>query len=319
MFVVAICSQGAFSAKFQRPNLGNLLLPAWDGVSPLSLSKSKCRGYFDGTNAAPLPFDFNLTMTQPAPPSGYAATAFWLVNTVDSTQALRVTLSLSRTGASYDAFAPGETKTGLEGTDCNITSVPIYHKAEISTADAYRVPAGTYETIFDLEACEEKSITENYQGKCKADKNGVKVRVIIPPLIQISDLSDLDFGTYGAAGAALTAVGDEICVYSNTGAYQLTVSGTAGTSPYAVTDFVFGGDVLPYTISVGDVAGSANRGAVQNGVAETAMSTGQTAGAYDVNCAAKNAYIEAAVLQSDLDATPAGSYLDTITVTATMP
>jgi len=313
--IVVVFPHAALSAKFQRPNMANLNLFTWDGQSNPSRARNKCLKMYDGAKGSPAPYNFNLSVTPQALPSGgYSNSTFWLINTADDSLALKVTLSLSRNGSSYDVLAPGAPETGLVGTDCSQSNIPVYLKADVAAADAYRVLAGTYKTKFEVKTCAENS--SSYGTACKTDKNDVSVTLVVPPLIQVSNLNDLDLGAYFSTG--LAPAGDDICVYSNTGAYQLTVTGTAGTAPYGATDFVFAGDVLPYTIKVGDSAVSANRGAVQNGVAETGMSTGQAAGAYDVNCTANNAYIEASVLQSDLDGTPAGNYLDTITVTAIM-
>lgn len=140
------------------------------------------------------------------------------------------------------------------------------------------------------------------QGSLGATSSGsVDINVTITDVVQISGLTDANFGTYVAGTGDLTNNGTA-CVYRNgTGLYQMTVSTTG--SVLEVSD---GTNAIPYALTI-------------NGTPITASGqvlTGQAGNAVDPTCGGgTNATIDVVIAETDLQAAPSSATAYTSTVT----
>lgn len=135
----------------------------------------------------------------------------------------------------------------------------------------------------------------------------VDVSLEVPPLVRISDLEDIDLGTF--AGGAL-AGRDDVCVWSTTRAYTITASGTGvGFELSGAAS----GDTLAYSVEWADNAGETSGATMSSGTALT----GRTANATSPDCSAgsnPNATVIVEVGEADLAAAAADTYSGTLTL-----
>jgi hypothetical protein len=90
------------------------------------------------------------------------------------------------------------------------------------------------------------------QGTLGATSQGsIDITLTIAPLVQISALDDIALGTY-TGGANMTG-DDTLCVYSNTGGYQITAT---GNGPGSAFELLGGSANIPYTVEWADTAGA---------------------------------------------------------------
>jgi len=109
-------------------------------------------------------------------------------------------------------------------------------------------------------------------------------------LVQITKLDDIDLGTHGNLTETATGT-DEVCVFSSTGAYGITITSDNGL--YALTD-PNANTNIPYSI------------------VWTANMLGNSA---DTDCNGEtNASYEISVTAADFNAADPGSYTDTLTL-----
>ena len=142
------------------------------------------------------------------------------------------------------------------------------------------------------------------QGSVGATSEGnLDIFLVIPDLIRITQLADIDFGTYTGDGADLTQSSDA-CVRTNGAAtYQVTATSTAGsfelqagtaatTVPYSVE---WGGNALTYNTGLGTQAAD-----------DTSLGG---------DCTGATGKVSVTILGTDMDAAEADSYSDTLTLT----
>lgn len=137
------------------------------------------------------------------------------------------------------------------------------------------------------------------------------INVTIQDQIQISNLNDIDLGTYSGSGALTGS--DSVCVYRNgAGNYSMTIDG--GSSGGAVDAAAAGAftlqnataDEITYTVSYDSAAMTANTAA-----------TGLT-GAHTTspNCSSgTNKTVEVAITEAELQAAKPGAYVGTLWLT----
>jgi hypothetical protein len=149
------------------------------------------------------------------------------------------------------------------------------------------------------------------QGTLGATSTGdFTITVTIPERVQVSYLQDIDFGSYGGSGALTDNY--DLCVYSNTGGYQITATGSGAANAFTITD---GSDTIAYTLSWNDTTTTTGNQSITTGTALT----GQTTAAADATCSSgssmsSNMYVniaEAALLAATPSATP---YSGTVTL-----
>ena len=121
--------------------------------------------------------------------------------------------------------------------------------------------------------------------------------------VKITNLDDLDLGTAGFLSATATA-SDDVCVYSSTGGYNITITSANGT-------FQLEDDNTPTNIpySLNWTAGATT--AVTYNTAIVGLVGNQSA----VDCGGStNASFEVSVTAADFNAADPGSYTDTLTL-----
>lgn len=144
-----------------------------------------------------------------------------------------------------------------------------------------------------------------------------QVRAVIPGLVRITGLDDLNMGTYDPTAPGDMTASSIFCVYRNSagGEYTLTLEGDGGVD--ATTDFEIdnGTDELAYTVDFGDDSG----GALTNYAVPAALLTDQVANSVDANCTTGvQAELEVTVTDADALSARAGTYTGDLIVTVTV-
>ncbi len=144
-----------------------------------------------------------------------------------------------------------------------------------------------------------------------------EVKAVIPELIKITGLTDLDMGTYDPAAPGDMTANSIFCVYRNStvGEYTLKLEGDGGLD--ATTDFEIdnGTDELAYTVDFGDDSAAA----LANYAVPAAPLTDQVANSNDTNCTVGvKAELEVTVDGSDALNAKAGTYTGDLIVTVTV-
>lgn len=125
------------------------------------------------------------------------------------------------------------------------------------------------------------------------------VTIIKDNAVQITNVNDIDLGQHATLAADL-AVGDDVCVFSSTSGYNVTITATGNT--FALDS---GSDTIPFTLEW-------NGAAVTHGT----QMTGLTGDNVSLNCGAStNANFEVTVLAADFNAAPPGTYTNTLSLT----
>lgn len=128
------------------------------------------------------------------------------------------------------------------------------------------------------------------------------VTLIKENAVQISGVADLDLGTHSSLVADATAF-DDVCVFSATSLYQITV--TSANGAFELSD---GTNTIDYSMTW--AAGGAAAPVTYNTAMTTlpANSTAPTCGGVD------NATFEVTVASADFNAAAPGTYTDTVTL-----
>lgn len=151
-------------------------------------------------------------------------------------------------------------------------------------------------------AAEDGEIGETSTGE-------LDVTLDIEPLVRISNLDDLEFTIEGDWDGGDVSLSDEICVWSNTGKYLLTVEGDNGDGEEFFVENG-DGDLVEYT---------ATWHAPGDGIAP--VLNGDERGGYDaddedIDCGdgEQMATFEVTFAGSELQSAASGSYTDTLTL-----
>ena len=137
-------------------------------------------------------------------------------------------------------------------------------------------------------------------------QGSIDITLTIDPLVQISALDDIDLGNY--TGAANMTGADDLCVYSNTGAYQITATGNgAGLAFHLIGTSA----TVPYTVEWADAAGAGTGDALTT---NTPL-TGQSGTITTPNCdGGNNARVIVTANSTDIAPAPAGNYVGVLTL-----
>lgn len=142
-------------------------------------------------------------------------------------------------------------------------------------------------------------------GSIGADSTATSnVSLSVADRVQISNVKDIAFGTYGGTGDLVQ--NSSYCVYRNGGGdYQLTLTTDQGS--FAVSD---GTNTIPFAVKVDDTAdASAGTAMVYN------TASGALAGSPAVNCAGTdNAAMEVTFSEADLQGAGTAAYSGTVTM-----
>ena len=147
------------------------------------------------------------------------------------------------------------------------------------------------------------------QGTLGATSTGsLNITLTIDALVQISALDDIPLGNY-TGGANMTGA-DDLCVYSNTGGYEITATGDDGAGGSAF-ELVGTSANIPYTVEWADTAGAGTGTALTTGT----PLTGQGGTFTTPDCGGvDNARVIVTVNSTDLGAAPADNYLGVLTL-----
>lgn len=149
------------------------------------------------------------------------------------------------------------------------------------------------------------------QGSVGATSTGsVSISATVPGRVQISGLTDLNFGTVDPAAAATST--EDVCVWSNTSgkAYQITAAGSGAANAFTLTD---GTNTLVYGIQWADSSGQSSGTELTSGTplgAQVSTATNPTCSSGPTKTASLIVNMSAANLQ----AAAAGAYTGTLTL-----
>ena len=140
-------------------------------------------------------------------------------------------------------------------------------------------------------------------------QGSVDITVGVGDRVQISGLDDVALGQWSGTGA-LTG-DEELCVYSSTSNYEITVSGLHASSTFALR--AGGGTTLPYTANWADDPADATN--ANRGVTEGTPLTANVGNNTHFTCnGAINATLRIHITEANLQAAVAGNYSDTLTI-----
>mgnify|MGYP005840517281 CR=1 FL=1 len=170
-------------------------------------------------------------------------------------------------------------------------------EVRVDAADLASAPAGRFDGRFELFA------TGVGFG---SDTSGFRVRIEVPDLVRVSDLDDIDLGTYAGAGDLVGE--DRICVYRNDPStrYEVEAQGQGAGSAFVLGQ---GTASLPFEVEYDDGGGYAPVSAGRAMRASGADSDSTACSGMD------NAGVRVRVRESDLLTADAGSYAGTLTLT----
>ena len=133
------------------------------------------------------------------------------------------------------------------------------------------------------------------------------ITLTVDDLVQISDLDDITLATYGSV--SLTG-GDDVCVYSNSGSYDITATGDGGDTGTAFELTGSGPDSVPYSVEWATSSGAPSGRAMASGTALTGLTGDFTT----PDCSAStNARVIISVDNTDLGAAAPDIYSGVLT------
>lgn len=138
------------------------------------------------------------------------------------------------------------------------------------------------------------------QGDLGATSQGdLTITLTIDSLVQISDLQDIDLGTFD--GTSDLTGSDNLCVYSNSGGFTITATGTGG----GAFELAGGGTTVPFAVEWANTSGAVTGTALTSG--STKASNSPTFSGADCG-GGTNTTVLVNVSQTDLGAAPAADY-----------
>lgn len=150
------------------------------------------------------------------------------------------------------------------------------------------------------------------QGTIGATSTGsLTIDAFIANLAQISSLDDIDLGNYD--GTSAMSGNDQVCVFSNTGGYEVTATGDGAGNAFELSN---GTDALDYGVEWADSAGAGSGTAMTSGAALQFAAPSGPITTPDCNGGTSlNARVFVDVLATDLAVAPAGTYTGVLTLT----
>ena len=151
------------------------------------------------------------------------------------------------------------------------------------------------------------------QGTVGSTSTGsLSITVTVPSLARITKLADIALGSWSGTGA-VSGSANAICVWSSTGGYSLTASGSGAANAFTLAS---GANTLAYSVQWAQTGGASSGSAVTSGTALT----GQTTNATSTDCSsgvASTAGVFVSIPEANLAAKPAGAYTGTLTLLVT--
>ncbi len=171
----------------------------------------------------------------------------------------------------------------------------------LSEADILAAGAGTFAQAYSLE------VSNSGQGNSQR-KGSLEIELVVPDWILISEIDDIDLGTY--SGADLQA-SDSVCIYQTSGStYAISAFGEGGSGAFVISN---GNVSLPMQLVWDD-------GVTRESLAPGVVLSGRTqSNSQSVDCyggSANNAILEVTINESDIlaDGIVAGGYAGTLTL-----
>lgn len=149
------------------------------------------------------------------------------------------------------------------------------------------------------------------QGTIGSTSTGsVSINATVPGRVQISGLSDINFGTVDPTTAASDA--QNVCVWSNTSGrgYNITATGSGASNAFTLSD---GTNTLAYAVEWADTAAQTTGTALTSGTALTGLDSTAT----NPTCSSGPATTASLIVKmtaADLQAAVASSYTGTLTL-----
>lgn len=237
-----------------------------------------------------MPVAYNLTAT-----SSGSATQFYLTG-ASSNIPFTATWNAS-------ALTAGVPLTGIPGSNlaCPGTNNGTLN-IQITPASLTAAAAGTYTTTLTL------VFYNSANGNSGSQTVTLTISLTVPNLIQISQLTNLNLGTFN--GASGLAGSETLCIYRNSpGNYGVTVTGQGSGGAFVA---ISGANQVPLALTWNDGTGAV---ALSAG---TLLSGRTNANLTSPSCssgASNNATLGASATAASLSAASAGSYLGTLTLT----
>ena len=131
----------------------------------------------------------------------------------------------------------------------------------------------------------------------------------IPNLAKLTDVADLNFGTYSGSGNP--AQDDDVCVYTNnpSGQYKVTAKGSGAAFAFTMTN---GTQTIPYSVKWNTVSGTNLNFALTANTQTTTLSGANTT---SQTCAGlKNANFQVTMTRAAVLSVPAGTYTAILTL-----
>jgi len=153
------------------------------------------------------------------------------------------------------------------------------------------------------------------QGTLGATSTGV-VNISITKSVQaqISDLTDMTLSNWSVGDAAVTLFSNA-CIYSSTGSYKVTATGSGASNAFTVAS---GGNTLPYTVTwnAGGAGNLANTGtSLSTNVQSTSFSNANTTAANCGGSSNDTARVIVNITQANMNAAASSSTAYTGTLT----
>lgn len=306
-FLLSVLATGAHGlVEFNTP-FSDFYFGTWNGQGDSTLSQSACIRSEQGGGWWPYKnYRLKAGMNFPAPS---AAAPFVMYNTTDSAVSIPFALTLVNLYTSaFHSLMPDVFSPELDACIWGIPNARL--DLTLQASDLYQVPAGTYEASLDLEARR-----VNNGGGLTGDKDiqtNLISRITVPPLVRISNIADINLGTYDGVAATMS-YNESYCVYTNTGDYTITPSSTPGSSPtsYALTA---GSNQIEYSLRISDTANAATGPPLANGETSGVLTASQTM-PFSLTCDdAYNASVYIEISGSELQSKPSGTYSGTLTL-----
>jgi hypothetical protein len=149
------------------------------------------------------------------------------------------------------------------------------------------------------------------QGSTGSESEGsIDVNIALSPIVKVSGLDDINFPLWSGRGDLSEY--DQICIYSNTGNYQVTLTGSGSGGAFTVSD---GSNIMPYNAYFNDRR-------IANGIVQVSSGvplTGQTGADHEsIDCSRspnnENARVRIDFLESTLATSEVSYYSGTLII-----
>lgn len=137
-------------------------------------------------------------------------------------------------------------------------------------------------------------------------QGSLNITLTIDPLVQISDLDDIDLGTFTGTGPMTGS--DNVCVYSNNGGFNITATGNGAANAFTLAG---SSATIPYSVEWANTSGATSGTSMSTGT----PLNGQTPTFAGADCGGgTNTTVLVTVGTADLGVAPTDSYAGVLTL-----